>query len=238
MLGCQWSANLKLFGDLCVRLERIQTVADVRESILPDVVKLVGADFAASYVWNGQTRRFENGVIHNMEPANIARYEEWFQFHDPHTLALRARKRTTHVEEITPFKVLQHTEFYNDFLRRDGLHHGINLFLFDGSRDLGDFRLWRAECSPEFTDQETMLLDALASHVQRALIRANNRFDQLTFREREICALVAKGCRDREIEHMLGISFSTVRTHINKAMLKRGCANRAELAVSFTRELA
>ncbi|URK86397.1 helix-turn-helix transcriptional regulator (plasmid) [Rhizobium sp. RCAM05350] len=59
---------------------------------------------------------------------------------------------------------------------------------------------------------------------------ANVASEKLTIREREIAFLVARGCRDRDIGDMLGISFSTVRTHLNRAMEKKGCSNRAELA--------
>jgi hypothetical protein len=116
-----------------------------------------GPFFAASYVWNSRSKRFDAALIHNMDPANIRRYETWYQFRDPHTHQLRAKRRAAFVEEVTPYPVLRWTEFYNDFLKPDGLHHGINIFLFDGDRDLGDFRLWREARSPDFYDRETSL---------------------------------------------------------------------------------
>lgn len=229
------SCELKLFGEIVSRLERLDQESQLREIVFPDIVQLMRADFAASYVWNGRSHRFDAGLIHNMDPDNIERYDKWYQFRDPHTFQLRAKRRATLVEEITPHAELERTEFYNDFLKRDGLHHGINLFLFDGERDLGDFRLWRAQTSPDFNDREVALLDALAPFLRKAFLRAGDQYDDLTAREKQVCALVAKGCRDRDIGEMLGISFATVRTHINKAMGKRGCANRAELAVAVSR---
>jgi DNA-binding CsgD family transcriptional regulator len=226
--------ELELFGDIISRLERHDSEGEVRKLIFSDIVKLVKADFGASYVWNRQVRRFEGGLIHNMDPANIQRYESWYQFHDPHTFELRAKRRATLIEEVTPYKELQRTEFYNDFLRRDGLHHGVNVFLFDGERDLGDFRLWRAASSPDFGEREIAMLNTIAPYIQRAIIRNSHQFDQLTVRESEVAFLVARGCRDREIGELLGIGFSTVRTHINRAMEKKCCANRAELAASIT----
>lgn len=229
------SSELTLFGEIVARLERFDQESELRELVFPDVVKLMRADFAASYVWNTRAGRFDCGVIHNMDPENISRYEQWYQFRDPHTFQLRAKRRATLIEEVTPYDELQKTEFYNDFLKRDGLHHGINLFLFDGERDLGDFRLWRAKSSPDFNEREVALLDTLAPFLRRAFLRATSQYNDLTFREKQVCALVAKGCRDRDIGDVLGISFATVRTHINKAMEKRGCANRAELAVAVSR---
>jgi DNA-binding CsgD family transcriptional regulator len=230
-------SDLKLFGDIIARLERIDGDVDVRATVFRDIVKLVRADFAASYVWNCRSRRFEAALIHNMDPENIRRYETWYQFRDPHTFQLRAKRRAAFVEEVTPYSVLRRTEFYNDFLKRDGLHHGINIFLFDGDRDLGDFRLWREARSPDFCDRETMVLDALAPHLKRALLRNNEASEALITREREVSQLVARGYRDRDIAEVLRISFGTVRTHINNAMTKSCCSNRAELAVAITRRL-
>jgi len=66
--------------------------------------------------------------------------------------------------------------------------------------------------------------------LRRALQRGAQRFEGLTPRECNVAALVARGCTDRDIARVLGIGFGTVRTHINRAMEKRSCANRAELA--------
>ena len=98
----------------------------------------------------------------------------------------------------------------------------------------GGFELSGPSAEADFSHRETVLLDVLAPFIQRALARQASRADDLTDREREVSALVAKGCRDREIGAMLGISFSTVRTHISRALKKKYCANRAELAAAVT----
>jgi hypothetical protein len=41
--------DLRLFGDIISRLERIEGDVNVREAIFHDIVTLVRADFAASY---------------------------------------------------------------------------------------------------------------------------------------------------------------------------------------------
>jgi hypothetical protein len=148
------SDELRLFADTIALLERMDGTCNVRKQIFFNVVKLARADFAASYVWNPGARRFNDGLVHNMGKENIRYYEEWHQFRDPMTLKLRARRTATLIEEVTPYPMLHKTEFYNDFLRRDGLDHGINIFLFDRDRDLGDFRLWRAKSGAAFGERE------------------------------------------------------------------------------------
>ncbi len=231
------SADLRQFGDIIAKLERMDDDADVRTRIFGDIVTLVRADTAVSYVCEQQGRRSVHPVAHNMDPGSLRRYEAWYQFRDPISFRLRARRKATLVEDVMPYAELYKTEFYNDFLKREGQHHGLNLFLFDGNQDLGDFRLWRSPGSPDFGQREVMLLDAIAPHLQRALTRRADNCGPLTSREREVAALVARGCRDREIAAVLGISFSTVRTHINSAMEKKGYGNRAELAAAVTRHL-
>jgi DNA-binding CsgD family transcriptional regulator len=227
-------SELRLFGDIVARLERLGPELDARAVIFLDVVRLLRGDFAASYVWDSRRRRFDEALSFNMEPGNLRRYEDWYQFRDPMTFELRARRRATLVDEVIARDKLEHTEFYNDFLARDGLHHGVNMFVFDDERDLGDLRIWRATGRPEFSARDTDLLDALEPYLRRALLSCG-RHDGLTPREREVSVLVARGCTDRDIARILGISFGTVRTHLTNAMTKSGCANRAELAAAITR---
>jgi DNA-binding CsgD family transcriptional regulator len=216
--------ELSLFGDIVARLERLGPESDARSVIFLDVMRLLRGDFGASYVWDARKNRFDEAVNFNMTPSNLRRYEEWYQFRDPMTFELRARRRATLVDQVIPRHKLIRTEFYNDFLARDGLHHGVNMFIFDGDRDLGDLRIWRARGRPDFCERDLDLLDALEPHLRR------------TPREREVAALVARGCTDRDIARILGIGFGTVRTHITNAMSKNGCSNRAELAAAFARQ--
>ncbi len=230
------AGELRLFGDIIARLERLGPELDARTVIFHDVVRLLRSDFAASYVWDADASVFGERLYFNMDPDNLRRYDEWYQFRDPMTFQLRARRRATLVDEVISRSRLERTEFYNDFLARDGLHHGINLFIFDGERDLGDLRIWRARGRPDFGAREIGLLDALEPHVRRALLR-QRKTERLTPREYEVAALVARGCTDRDIARVLGLGFGTVRTHISKAMSKCACANRAELAAVIARQV-
>jgi hypothetical protein len=164
-------SELRLFGDIVARLERLGPDIDARAVIFLDVMRLLRGDFGASYVWNSRKSRFDEAVGFNMDAGNLRRYEDWYQFRDPMTFELRALRRATLVDDVIPHAELERTEFYNDFLARDGLHHGVNMFIFDGERDLGDLRIWRAKGRPDFSDRDIDLLDAIEPHLRRALIR-------------------------------------------------------------------
>jgi DNA-binding CsgD family transcriptional regulator len=204
-------------------------------AVLVDLAVLLRADFAASYVWRPATHRYQRVVAHNMDPANLARYDAWYQFCDPMTHQLRALRRASYVEQVIPRREMLKTEFFNDFLARDGLDHGINMFVADQGRDLGDFRIWRARARPEFGSREIDLLNALEPFLRRAMRRSGDACGGLTPREIEVARLAADGCTDRDIARRLGISFGTVRTHLSRVLEKRGCANRVELAALFGR---
>jgi DNA-binding NarL/FixJ family response regulator len=53
----------------------------------------------------------------------------------------------------------------------------------------------------------------------------------LTDREREILALVARGLSNDEIGGLLFVSPLTVKTHVNRTMMKLGARDRAQLVV-------
>jgi len=230
------SEDLRLFGEIVARLERLEPETDLRPAVLSDLMRLLRADFGASYVWRSDLASFQQGYCYNMNPLNLKTYDEWFQFRDPMTAQLRQRRQASFVEEVLSRRDMIRTEFYNDFLARDGLHHGINMYVFDGDRDLGDFRIWRAAGRPDFERREVDLLNALEPFLRRAMRRGAYRYEALTARESDVAGLVAKGCTDRDIARLLNIGFATVRTHINSAMRKRCCANRAELAALVARE--
>lgn len=53
----------------------------------------------------------------------------------------------------------------------------------------------------------------------------------LTKREREVGYWIGKGLTNKEIAQVLVVETSTVKKHIENALDKLGCCNRAELAV-------
>jgi DNA-binding NarL/FixJ family response regulator len=58
-----------------------------------------------------------------------------------------------------------------------------------------------------------------------------DRLDELTEREREVMALVAKGLSNDEIAGRLVVSPATAKTHVSRAMVKLGARDRAQLVV-------
>lgn len=228
--------------------------AELRRSVGSLLLNLFDAQYLASYVWNDRDQRFEDRVSINMDDSNLGNYEQHFQFCDPITPALQRRKNATCVSEIISRQRLEKTEFFNDFLARDGLHYGINFYAYSGGRNIGDLRIWRSSQKSDFSRREAALLDAIGEAFSRALLhcrlaearqsgadvdmlacieRAGERTG-LTRRQKEIAAAVLFGNADRIIADELCISLPTVRTHIQTLYRKFGVSSRTQLARALT----
>src|SRR5271154_7088576 len=113
------SEDLHIFGEIVGRLERLDPEADLRPAVLADLMRLLRADFGASYIWRADLTSFQHGFGYNMNPLNLKTYDEWYQFRDPMTAKLRQRRRASFVEEVLSRRDMLRSEFFNDFLARD-----------------------------------------------------------------------------------------------------------------------
>jgi DNA-binding CsgD family transcriptional regulator len=339
------SGEVRLLFTIIEKLSQSQNQNVLRMNIADDLLCLLRSDFLASFTWNEALQLFENDVFLNMSPDNIARYHSYYHFCDPITPSLQKRRSATLVCEVMPQNDLEKTEFFNDFLMSDGLHHGINVYAYDGDLNIGDLRIWRTRHRPPFGDREASLLDTILPYFRNALRNARTLaqastsskmwerlfdasgislflFDEsgrlvdrngsaktieenlpqakyasflsvvhalavmdlsrtrwgsfflsvmdvfppdenrlyraviarpssavtmdsallvkrfgLSQREADICLLVSKGLTDREIGRVLGVAFSTIRTHLKHIFSKLDVSTRSELICSIFEDL-
>ncbi|NQY87357.1 MAG: helix-turn-helix transcriptional regulator [Colwellia sp.] len=230
--------------------------AKVRLDLGEALLKLLDADYFASYVWNSEDRKFGEGVSINMDEKNLMEYEQYYQFHDPITHELKKRKRATCVNEVIEQKDLEKTEFYNDFLCHDGLHWGLNLYAYDGRNNIGDIRIWRNKKRQTFDSSSAQLLQMIRPHFINSLRNINHHNSEkltedihqntpiitaswdsaliaklfsFTARESEIVRELLRGKKDEEIAKELYIACSTLRTHIRHIYAKTEVHNRTSL---------
>lgn len=222
-----------------------------------ELLRLLRADYFASFTWNADERRFAGHVFINMDPQNIERYSTYYQFHNPLSAKIQKLRRAVRVNEIVPQRELVRTEFFNDFLARDGLYYGLNLYVHDADENIADMRIWRNRRRENFDDSELQVLEAIKPHFCNAMKNAlqfrrtavpkvsggvelieSDRLSierirsayGLTAREAQIALEIAYGKTDHEMAEMMGVAFSTIRTHINHVYAKLGVRNRAALA--------
>lgn len=218
--------------------------SEVRRRVGQKMLDLLKADYFASYVWDDDRQQFVSCVQINMTDDNLRRYEGYFQFHDPITPTLQKRKKATPVSEVMRHDRLVRTEFFNDFLKQDGLCYGLNFFAYDRGDNIGDLRIWRGSNREDFTPRDAQIVDAVGPSLVNALIRARTaqvpmpslRFAQIagdlgfTVREAEVADLLVTGLTDDEICGKLGFSKPTLRSHIAAIFRKSGLNRRTQLA--------
>lgn len=209
---------------------------EIRERIGWALLDLLHADQFASFVWDAASGSFGRRVALNMDPANLDRYAEWHQHHDPITFVLQSRRRATRVTDVMPQRELMRTPFFNDFLARDGLHWGMNLHAFHGERALGDLRIWRSRGRGDFGEHEKSLLDLIEPAFAGALQRAQRAdaepaaWPQLSPREQEVARAVREGLTDKDIARRMAVGVPTVRTYLKRIFAKLGIERRSALA--------
>lgn len=224
----------------------MQTLAEPHEEkeirgIMGDLVmQLLQAQFYASFIWQPAEQSFGHSTQINMDPINLRAYETYYQFHDPITPLMQRYQVAVRATDVLPHEELRKTEFFNDFLMKDGLYWGVNLYAWHQGHNLGDMRIWRDRRRDNFSADELRLLDMLQPAFVTALARAqrpaqagpeamNLLAQRLTTREQDTARLVMLGLPDKEIARQLEISTTTVRTHLENAFRKVGVSNRAAL---------
>ena len=215
---------------------------EIRDRIGRTALDLFRADQFASYVWLGDAGRFGRCVSLHMDPANLGRYDAYYQYHDPITFLLQSRRHATLVSEVMPRRDFLKTPFFNEFLARDGLHWGINLHAYEGSEALGDLRIWRARDRGEFTAHDKALLNLVGPAFTAALRRARRTRPAqtpapatLSPRELAVARHVCRGLTDKEIARELGIAYPSVRTYLRRVFDKLGVTRRSGVAQALSK---
>jgi len=224
----------------------------MRQEVGIRMLDLLRADFLGSYVWDETKRIFVNRVSLNMSDENLSDYEKYYQYRDTVTPLLQNHRRAVRVSDVMPQQELVRTELFNDFLRRDGLHWGMDVFAWNGDTNIGDLRIWRARHRDDFSDRELAIAELIRPAFTTALLRAradaglaiesapispaitDDVMSALTPREKQVVLLLVQGLLDKQIASQLGISYATVRTHVDRAFQKLNVGNRASLVRMVT----
>lgn len=248
----QYQGILRVVECLCSSLDS----REVRELAGGELLKLLRADYFASFTWSPDRHCFGDPVFINMDPGNLERYRQYYQFHNPISAKAQRFRRAIRVNEIVPQRELIQTEFFNDFLLADGLYYGVNLYVHEGDANLGDMRIWRSARRENFDDSDLQVLEIIKPHFCNAMrntlrmgaaehpklsggvermepglsIEWLRSVRGLTVRESQIALEIVQGRTDQEIATSMGVAFSTVRTHIRRVYEKLGVHNRTSLA--------
>lgn len=133
---------------------------------------------------------------------------------------------TAHIRQAFPhIQVIALTSFLEEDLVRDALKAGAISYLL---KDVGADRLAEA-IRAAYSGRGTV--DAAAAQI---LLQAASQppplGHDLTGREREVLALLARGQTNKEIARHLALSPGTVRIYVSEILSKLGASNRTEAA--------
>jgi len=147
---------------------------------------------------------------------------------------IEATRLITADESLAGVRILILTTFETDGLVVAALRAGASGYLGKGVEPATLLAAIRTVAAGE----SLLSPAATTALIQRFLEQPAARTDaplpivsDLTAREREITTLVATGLSNEEIADRLFISPSTAKTHVNRAMMKVGARDRAQLVV-------
>lgn len=220
---------------------------ELRRRMALPLLDLLGADTYASMVWNGGGQRFERMTALNMSEENLRSWDDHFRFVDPLTFPMMQRRKPTLATQVMCQSDLSRTEFFNDFLRRDRMYWGVNVYFYEREECIGDVRIWRSRERGNFDAGEIDILNMVEPAITGALARLGwnektpsgsegecaestlQREGRLSRRESQVAWLVSCGCPDKEIQTRLGLEYPTVRFHLGNAFKKLRVTNRVAL---------
>ena len=145
---------------------------------------------------------------------------------------IEATRRIAADPQLAGVHVVILTTFQLDEYIFEGLRAGAAGFLVKDTDAAELLRAVRVAAGGEALLSPTVtrrLISEFASRTRE--VRHVTGVDELTPREREVVALIATGLSNEEIAGRLYVSRSTVKTHANRAMMKLGARDRAQLVV-------
>lgn len=243
------STQTRALGDVMQLLAEATDGDALREALALPMLELLSADQYVSMVWNAEDGRFGRVTAVNMSAGSLQSWDDYFRFIDPLTIPMMERRRPTVATQVLRQPELIRTEFFNDFLRPEQMHWGINVYFFERQAAVGDFRIWRKYERGNFEHSEVEVLRMVEPAIAAALGRLHwerheapghacteraeevlQRTARLSQREAEVAWLVACGCPDKQIARRLDVGYPTVRFHLANAFRKLQADNRAALA--------
>ncbi len=243
------TSQTRALGDVMRLLAEAGDADSLRADLALPMLDLLRADTYVSFTWNTAEQRFDRVKALNMSLDNLQSWDAYYRFIDPLTFPMMARRHPTLATQILCQDDLSRTEFFNDFLARDRMHWGVNVYVFAEGECTGDMRIWRKRERGNFDADEIEALRLVEPAFAAALARFHwqaapassrearesvaellQRKSALSQREAQAAALVLSGCPDKLIATRMGVGRPTVRFHLANAFQKLHVDNRTQLA--------
>jgi len=181
---------------LSQRLFTFGDVDEVRRECLLFFERHLGAEKSNFFMAEAPEKpvSFLRIVNRGIEDGALHRYRRYYWRIDPFYKAF-SEKRPAEIsdvlttEDIVSYKNLTRTEYYNDFLRPQSIHHQMTIHLKTGFQVLGVVALFRSRRAERFSAREKLQAVSAAPHISGALRTAILSEKQRAL-ESVICSLV------------------------------------------------
>jgi len=140
------------------------------QGLAHDLMRLFHADFIGTTRWNSRQRAFDDAVCVGRDAEMARQYALHFQFEDPISPKARHRRQPSLIHSVVPRRELERTSYYQDFLRPFRTVDGIDLYLYQGARNVGDLRIWRGPSRRPLGEREVALLTLLRPYLVTAML--------------------------------------------------------------------
>lgn len=142
----------------------------VRRQALEAMFHTIPAEGAIFFLPDGNAR-FSDIMLKNLEERYNASYQSYFHLFDPLRLIYGecGRKSIERLEKVVSYDSFESTEYYNDFLKPQEIHHKLVVNLKTGEELHGKIVLTRPKKFLRFTKKEARFAKALSPYLAHAL---------------------------------------------------------------------
>ena len=145
---------------------------------------------------------------------------------------LQATRQIAGDEQLASLRVVILTTFELDEYVFEAVRAGASGFLVKHTEPVELVKAVRVVATGDALLSPSVTRRLISEFASRAKVPPPaNSLDVLTGRERELVGLVGEGLSNDEIAQRLVLSPATVKTHINRSMMKLGARDRAHLVV-------
>jgi DNA-binding CsgD family transcriptional regulator len=160
----------------CRDLFAMERVDEIRKESLLFFESRLGAEKGNFFMAEAPDKpvSFLNIVNRGIEEAALHRYRRYYWRIDPFYKKYQGRNPleisdVLTTEDIVSYKNFTRTEYYNDFLKPQSIHHQMTIHLKAGRQVLGVVALFRGRRAPRFSHHDKLTALSAAPYVSGAL---------------------------------------------------------------------
>lgn len=235
--------------EIIYKMNSLEDIMEMRETFLKLIKQLIPYSSAIFYLSDPKEEHLlSNPVIMNYNRQLAKSYIEFGEGMD-YTLGMMscAKSMVFRDSDLMPEDSRQESDFYNRYLKSQGMHFVMQATFAYDDKFLGIVSLLRAKKQEDFSEKEIFIMNILKDHMSLRLFKEtqknaagsavrNKNVDlpyytkafELTRRESDVFELMARGMENQEICTELCITGYTLKKHILNIYRKLGVNSRLQ----------